>query len=71
MTVEIRNTPGTRETLTEREYDCSFGINNGGTGIARGTFGVAWVLIKCGSAQRVAPSGDEQARMSEDNEHDL
>jgi hypothetical protein len=41
----------------------------GGPEDLRGTYGAARVLIKCDPEWRVAPSGDEQPRMSEDYEH--
>ena len=36
-----------------------------------GTYDAAGVLLKCGTARRVAPSGERTTRMPEDNEHGL
>ena len=40
-------------------------------GRAAGTYGAAGMLIMCGAARRVAPSGGRTTRIPEDNEHGL
>jgi hypothetical protein len=47
------------------------GIEHGWNVAAAGTYGAARVLIKCGAARRVAPSGEQRHEMPEDNEHGL